>query len=143
MAYEIEDIMSGVMDAIEEHRLCRFSEIEGFVPYSMRTLYNRELHKMQDIKDALGKNRIKLKTTMLKYWSTSDKTGLQIAAYRLLADEDELMRLKQNGEINVNNTNANNVNNTVSTGTEALPKEDRDEQDEILEQLKARLAIRK
>lgn len=97
MAYKKEDMIKQCLKAIEENSLVFIEEIIAFVPFSKKTFYNQKLHELHDIKKALEDKRIKIKTTLRKSWAKSDSSStLQIAAYRLLANEDEFERLVMN-----------------------------------------------
>ena len=93
MAYKKADMIKQSLEAIKENDLVFVDEIIAFVPFSKATFYNHDLDKLDSIKKALEDNRIKIKAGLRKEWRTSKHPVLQIALYRLLADEDEYDRL--------------------------------------------------
>jgi hypothetical protein len=61
---------------------------------------------MDNIKSALEKNRVSMKSNMRKKWYKSDNPTLQVALMKLIANEDEAARLS--GQTR-DNTNANKM----------------------------------
>lgn len=57
--------------------------------------YNLELDESDAIKGALDANRTKAKQKMLNNWRESENSTLNIAAYRLIATDDERRKLNQ------------------------------------------------
>lgn len=96
MAYDKEKIEKEILKAIEEEELTFFSEVPLFVSPARSTLYELELDKSDKIKELLSANKLKLKNKMRRKWRESDNATLQISAYKLLADDDELKRLTVN-----------------------------------------------
>lgn len=94
--YDKEILEQQIVDVINREELTFFTEISLYIPASERTLYNKDLQELQSIKDALEKNRLKHKQTMRKKWRDSDNATLQISAYKLLADDEELKKLTMN-----------------------------------------------
>lgn len=96
MAYDKDILEKQIIEAIEREELTFFSEIVLFVAVSRATLYNLEFDKLDSIKEKLDTNRVKHKNTMRRKWRDSDNATLQISAYKLLADDDELKKLTMN-----------------------------------------------
>lgn len=96
MAYNKEELEQQILKVIEENELTFFNEISLYVAASRATLYNQEVDKLDTIREALETNRIKQKAAMRKKWRGSDNPALQISAYRLLADEEEMKKLTMN-----------------------------------------------
>lgn len=91
------------LEAIENYKISRISHVIGFIGLSSTPFYDRyELHKVDEIVDAIHKNKLIMKAQMRLKWIRADSASLQIALYKVLADEDELERLKSNPEININ-----------------------------------------
>lgn len=85
-----------MLKAIKEHNLMRFDHVfGGFVSFSSSTAYNHELEKLESIKEALFANRRKDANNLIQKWINSDNATLQIAAMRLIGDEDERRKLNQ------------------------------------------------
>lgn len=93
MAYDKDEVAQQALAAIEENEIAFFDEICLFVEPSRATLYNLELDKLDIIKEALAKNKLKKKRKLKKKWEDSDNATLQIAAFKLIADDDEMARL--------------------------------------------------
>lgn len=80
---------------------CHFiADIIAEMPISMRTFYDHKLQESQELKEKLNKNKIAVKKALRKNWQNLDNATLQIALYKLLADETEreALRDKPNGE---------------------------------------------
>ena len=89
-AYEKE-----LLKIIEERKIMFFSHVFAYASFSSATAYNHELEKLETIKDALSKNRTSGVTYMLNKWISSDNATLQIAAMRIISDEDLRRSLNQ------------------------------------------------
>lgn len=81
------------LTAIKENDIKNITDIALYIPYSRQSVYCANLHNDFEIRDALNFNRMKVKEGMRKKWVLSDNPVLQISAYKLYADEDELRRL--------------------------------------------------
>lgn len=88
--YEIE-----LMKVIEDKKIAFIDHAFAFTSFSRSTAYNNKLDKLDNIRDALRKNRVKAKNYMLNKWIESDNATLQLAAYRLCADTEEHQKLNQ------------------------------------------------
>ena len=85
-----------MLKAIKMHKLMRFDHVfGGYVSFCSSTAYNHGLEKLDSIKEALAANRRKNITTMLDKWIASDNATLQIAAMRMIAEEEDRQRLNQ------------------------------------------------
>lgn len=94
MAYDKEELTAKCIEAIKTEDITQFDELSLFVGASLRTLYNYDLHELQDIKEAIELNKVKAKKQMRKNWKDSEAAPvLQIAAYKLMSNEAELERL--------------------------------------------------
>jgi hypothetical protein len=97
MAYDKDEILGKCLKAIEEHKLVKFTHLASYIEPSLSTLYEWELEKSEDIKSLLEKNRIRCKEKMMNNWQSADAApALQIAAFKLMADEDEFNKLITN-----------------------------------------------
>ena len=129
MAYDKEEILQKCIKAIEEYKCTTFDEMSLYVEPSRETLYQWELHKSDIIKEAIGKQKIIAKSRMKKNWQDHEAApALQIAAFKLMADDDELEKLvinksdvkaNVNGEMKVLEINVNGF-------TEQSPIQDKD-----------------
>ena len=88
--YELE-----LLDVIKDNKIAFLDHAFAFTSFSRSTAYNNGLDKMDNIKDALRKNRVRAKTYMLNKWIEGDNATLQLAAYRLCADPEEHQKLNQ------------------------------------------------
>lgn len=109
MAYNKEELEQEILKVIDEQELTFISEIPVFIPASLATLYNHDLEKLESIKNALAKNKVKQKSGMRKKWRNSDNPALQIAAFKLIAEPEEIEKLTTTksdvnlkGDLNVN-----------------------------------------
>lgn len=85
-----------LIDAIQRHNWMRWSHIDwSALSFSRATSYNHELEKLDTIKEAFDMNRSKGVNYLLQKWMNSDNATLQIAAMRIIADEEDRQRLNQ------------------------------------------------
>lgn len=82
--------------AIQKHKWMRWAHIDWAVlSYSKRTAYDHNLHISHSIKEQLEQNRSKGVNYLIQKWLDSDNATLQIAAMRIIADDDDRARLNQ------------------------------------------------
>ena len=93
MAYDKDKIIAEILEIIPREEITQFDEICLFVEPSLRTLYEWSLHELHDIKEAIGKVKIGAKKKLRKNWKDSDNPTLQIAAFKLMASNEELEKL--------------------------------------------------
>lgn len=85
-----------IADCIKKNRIMFISHIFGYyTDIKISQFYNLGLEKSEMIKDAIAENRSKACGYMVNKWIASDNATLQIAGYRLVATEEELMALNQ------------------------------------------------
>ena len=89
-AYEKE-----LLKIIKERKIMFFSHAFAYTSFSAATAYNHNLEKLDTIKEALAKNRASGVTYMLNKWIGSDNATLQIAAMRIISDEEIRRSLNQ------------------------------------------------
>jgi hypothetical protein len=85
-----------ILKVIADNSVRTFQDI--FVYYkacSRQTAYTHGLDKSDSIKEAIYANKRKDVTSMLDKWVKSDNATLQIAAMRLISDDDERQKLNQ------------------------------------------------
>jgi hypothetical protein len=91
-----EKYKTELLEAIKKHEIMRFEHaFGGFVSFSKKTAYNHKLHEVPDIREAIEGNRASAKQYMIQKWILSDNPTLQVAAFRLLSDPEEHMKLNQ------------------------------------------------
>jgi hypothetical protein len=93
MAYDKGDIEDKALKVIQENKLVYFDELCLYLQPSRATLYNMGIDKLDSIKEAIGKNRVERKKKMRNKWEESDNATLQIAAYKLIAEDDEIAKI--------------------------------------------------
>lgn len=93
MAYNKAELEKQALAAIREHNLFFIEDVVAFLPCTKGTFYNKGLHELDAIKEALETNRIKVKNGLRAKWYKNDNATTQIALYKLLGSEDELKRL--------------------------------------------------
>jgi hypothetical protein len=93
MAYDREKVIEDALNAIKEHKLTFFEEIALYVEPSLSTLYEWKLEESEAVKNALKINKISRKVKMRKKWEDSDNAALQLAAFKLIAEKEEIEKL--------------------------------------------------
>jgi hypothetical protein len=97
--YSKEDIFKQSLELIEKHKLHRTVDLIAFLPCEKSVFYAlipAESEEMEAIKRAYHKNKVDIKVSLKAKWYKSDNPTLQLALYKLLADEEEHKRLQQN-----------------------------------------------
>ena len=95
--YDREAIEAKCLEAIETEGLVFFTDLVEFIEPALSTLYEWELEKSELLKKAIAKNKIAAKRKMRRNWIKDDAAPvLQLAAYKLMADETELAALTMN-----------------------------------------------
>jgi hypothetical protein len=82
------------------------SELVAYLPISERTFYEWQLHESQEILAKIHACKVARKAAMRRKWIASDVPALQIAAYKLEADDEEVdilstSRVKQDTNLKV------------------------------------------
>ncbi len=93
MAYNTNELEQQALEAIKEHGLVFIEEVVSFLPCDKKTFYNHNLHEFHSIKEAIEYNKVSKKAKLRKNWEHSENATLNISLYKLLANEEELMRL--------------------------------------------------
>lgn len=93
MAYDYNELERMAVEAIKEHKITKITYVPSFLPCVTSCFYDHQLEKSEAIKEALYRNCVEKKTKMTDRWVDSDNPTLQIAAFKLMADDDELTRL--------------------------------------------------
>jgi hypothetical protein len=89
VAYNKEEIIQKALQVIEQENCTRISEVLLFLPISRATFYGWELDKLDEIVEKIEDQKIAIKAKMKKKWYNSDIPALAIAAFKLIAAEDE------------------------------------------------------
>jgi|31_taG_2_1085359.scaffolds.fasta_scaffold03581_4 hypothetical protein len=93
MAYNTKELEQQALEAIKEHGLIFIEEVVSFLPCSKPTFYEHGLNESNAIKEAITLNKVSKKAKLRKNWEHSENATLNISLYKLLANEEELMRL--------------------------------------------------
>jgi len=93
MAYKTEELEKKAVAAIKEHELIFIEEVVSFLPCDKKTFYRHKCHECHAIKEALEGNKVGTKAKLRKKWKDSDSAPLNIALYKLCADDKELEKL--------------------------------------------------
>jgi hypothetical protein len=96
LMYNKEEITAKCIEVIKTEKLTFFTDLVIYIEPALSTLYEWELEKSEDIKRELSKNKFLSKKKMRCKWEESDNATLQIAAYKLIADKEEIEALTIN-----------------------------------------------
>lgn len=96
MAYSTEELIEYALKAINDEDCTCIEEVVLYMPICKKTFYNKELHELPEIKEALEAKKIQLKKKMRRNWRNSDNATLQIADFKLMASDSELEKLTIN-----------------------------------------------
>lgn len=108
MAYKKEELEKKALENIKKYKLYFIHDVIYYLPCSCATFYNHKLEKLESIKEALEKNKIKTKVGLRKKWYDSDNATAQIALYKLIGTDEESDRInsqknkvEHSGKINI------------------------------------------
>lgn len=93
MAYNKRNLTKKAIEAIKINKLFFIEDVVTFLPCSKTTFYARKLNESDELKGELEKNKIEVKVSLRSKWYKSKSATLQMALYKLLANEDERRRL--------------------------------------------------
>lgn len=96
--YDKKEIFEKAKKAIVEQDLTAIAYVVAFLPCGMSTFYEffpAGSDEMEILRGLINDNKVNLKVKLLKIWNESDNATLQLARFRLLADDDEHRRLNQ------------------------------------------------
>ena len=93
MAYDREEIVKQALEVIVREQCVTMAEVSLYLPISTRTFYNWGLQELQELKDAVEGEKVKVKTKLRRNWRNSDNPTLQIAEFKLASTDAELERL--------------------------------------------------
>ena len=96
MSKAIEDYKSKLLEVIKSNRIFFIEELFSFQSIISRSqFYNLGLNKSDILLKAMADNKTVTKKNMQNKWYRSDNATLQIALFKLLADDDERKKLSQ------------------------------------------------
>ena len=93
MAYDTKELKKKALLAIKKHKLMFIEHIVAFLPCGKTTFYDLKLNESNAIKKAVEEMRVSRKTKMLSKWIDSDQPTLQIAAMKMISEDNEAHRL--------------------------------------------------
>jgi hypothetical protein len=96
MTYKTHELEQAALQAIKTRKLLFIEDVVACLPCSKPTFYQHKLNELDSIKDAIERNRIETKLKIRKKLFESDNPIALIAAYKLVANDDELDRLTTN-----------------------------------------------
>ena len=102
--YKTEDLIKLALKVIPEEECVTLEEVWLFMGISKQTAYNHHLDQVDEIKEAVLEQKVKVKKKLRRNWRNSDNATLQIAEFKLLSTDEELTRLntqKVNADIAV------------------------------------------
>ena len=88
MAYDKREIVEMAIKAIDEHQCTNIAEVLLHLPISKTLLYEW-VDELNEIRTKIDEQKVKIKGEMKKRWFNSEVPALAIAAFKLIADEDE------------------------------------------------------
>ena len=93
--YNTDELKQSALLAIKHEKLVFFNEIGGYISAGRSTLYGHDIDKDPEIIQALSENRIKTKVGLRRKWYDSDNASVQISLFKLLATDEERLKLSQ------------------------------------------------
>lgn len=93
--FDTEELRQTALLAIKREKLVFFNEICGYISAGRATLYGHDIDKDEEIIKALAENRIKTKVGLRRKWYDSDNASVQISLFKLLATDEERLKLSQ------------------------------------------------
>jgi hypothetical protein len=105
MAYDKNKMIKECLTLIEIYNLVFLEDIYPLSTFSRQTFYNQKLDKVDDIKKALDKNKIALKSGLRKRWWEKSNPITDLALYKLIGTSDErdaLNNAKQKLDVTTN-----------------------------------------
>lgn len=91
--YKVEDLKAHALDVLSKEEIVTLCELWDAMMISPTTGYKYGLDDMDEIKNEIHRHKTRRKKRMRRRWADSDVPALQIAEYKLLANDDELSRL--------------------------------------------------
>lgn len=94
MAYDKDKILQQLLDNIQaDEDITTFEDAAITVAPTRQALYLWGFDKIDTIKEAIEKNKVKVKKNLRKQWRYTENATLQLALYKLLSTPDELRSL--------------------------------------------------
>ncbi len=103
MAYDTKEMEKQCIEVLENQKVSNIEHLVSLMPFCKVTFYLHKLNELNSIKDLIDKNKVTKKAYLQSKWVNSDNATLQIAVYKLMANEDELDRLNHSKNVNEHN----------------------------------------
>lgn len=138
--YDKEAILKEALKQIEEQQLTTLTEVETFIPVTRQQMYTEGWADILDkVKEAILAQRVKRKTQYKRRWAGETAAPvLQLAGFKLIADQDELERLtvnnnnnRQSGELQVTWTENRSFNGSMIEEAHVIHIQQIEQQQEI------------
>jgi hypothetical protein len=108
-----------LLKAIKRHKWMRWSHIDWeALPFRRSTAYNAELDKLDTIKEAFSANRARSVDYLLQKWILSENPTTQIAAMRMICEDEERVLLNQKDNPQVDLRQGEKATITLPNGTQ-------------------------
>lgn len=125
MAYTDKEIYDESLELIKSnHNICFLSDLFVVSSFDKGTFYNhikKDLNEFNDIKKALTANKNKTKQLLRQKWFESKQPTLQLALYKLLANQQEFNRIASNNiDIKTNGQSLNDYVDLSKASTATL-----------------------
>ena len=99
MAFDRDKLYQQAQTAIKENNLFFIEDVVAFIPCSKPTFYEHfpiDSNELNNLKDLLGKNKIRTKAAIRAKLYKSPKASELLALYRLICTPEERKMLNQN-----------------------------------------------
>jgi len=93
MAFKKQDLIKKALDALDKNEILFIEELVHFLPCSKPTFYKHELNEVNEIKEKIEANKVKIKTFLRADFKESKHAAERLALYRLVSTPDEHRRL--------------------------------------------------
>ena len=93
MAYKKQEIIDQCLEVLDNEIILFIEELVSFLPITKKTFYLWKLHECDDIKNALQQSKINAKAKLRRNWMASENATLNVALYKLIADDEEHRKL--------------------------------------------------
>lgn len=114
---DLVKLQNKALKILEKHTdIYFFSDLCVELGYARQYLYEVGFSpdKNDTLKEALENNKKLIKRGLRAKWYKNDNPTVQVALYKLLADEDELSRLNNNSKMEVTGANGEALIPTIS-----------------------------
>ena len=88
-AFEVDKIIDLTLEVITKHKLFFIEDIIPYLPCSRSWFFEKNLDKLDSIKEALIRNKVELKVSMRAKWYKSNAPALQLALMKLISSDHE------------------------------------------------------